>query len=211
MRGRQSTLRCASVRRFGLHCQAGVALPSSTVSKPGYSWATTEVAHSRLRNTLADEGAGVLLATCFGGGALQTGATWFDELIRRTETPCRALRSARVRKRKSSACFEIVLLNADRRLACRAERRAGLRRADPAALTTSAAIRSTCSTLAHTATREAAARDSRPLTAEARIACPTDIRRCVVRTDDFAFRAGRPAGSVATLASLAAGLVHRLT
>jgi hypothetical protein len=33
----------------------------------------------------------------------------------------------------------------------------------------------------------------------------------VVRTDDFTFRARRPAGGVTTLASLAAGLVHRLT
>lgn len=149
-----------------------------------------------------------MLATRFGRGALQAGATWFDELIRRTETPCRSLGGACIRKGKSSGCFEIILLNADRRLAKSSERRAGLRRADPATLATS---RSHGAALAHSATGEAATRHSRPLTAEARIACPTDIRRCIVRTDDFAFRAGWPTGTVATLASLAAGLVHGLT
>jgi hypothetical protein len=158
-------------------------------------------------NALTDEGAGVLLATRFGRDALQTGAARFDELIRRIQTPCGSLRGACIRKGKSSACFEIILLNADRRLPRSSERSAGLRRAEPAALATSRSYRAT---LAHTATCKAAARASRPLTAETRIACPTDIGRCVVRTDDFAFRASRPAGSVATLASLAAGLVHRL-
>jgi hypothetical protein len=164
-----------------------------------------------LLHALADEGAGVLLAARFGGGALQTGAARFDELIRRTQTPCRSLRGACIRKRKPSARFEISLLNADRRFPGSSERRAGLRRADPPAWATSAAIRSTGSTLTHAATRQAAANDGRTLTAEARIACPTDIRRCVVRTDDFACGAGRPIGSVAALASLTAGLVDRLT